>query len=401
VTEDHRVPIGDLVGAPDTWNPARVNGGTTFTYIDLAAVDQTSKVIATPREVLAREAPSRARQVVASRDVLVSTVRPNLNAVALVPTSLDTAIASTGFCVLRPNPTRLDSSYLFHWVKTPEFVSHMVRRATGASYPAVSDRIVLSSEIPLPPLPEQRWIAAILDQADELRIKRRSTIDKLDVLADSIFDEMFDPGPRSPVDLGSEDGGHAKNWKWALLLDEARLATGHTPDRKRPDYWNGDIPWLSLTDIRKLDGTIATATSENVTQEGIDHSSSVRLPKGTVCFSRTASVGFVTIMGSEMSTSQDFVNWVCGSRLNPIYLMHTFLISRARLRALSSGSTHKTIYFPTVERFRVLLPPISLQNEFADRVGKVRELKATSGKSLTKHDNLFASLQQLAFRGEL
>ncbi len=66
-----------------------------------------------------REAPSRARQVVAHRDVLVSTVRPNLNGVALVPASLGTAIAVDGFCVLRPNPTRLDSSYLFHWVKTP------------------------------------------------------------------------------------------------------------------------------------------------------------------------------------------------------------------------------------------------------------------------------------------
>jgi type I restriction enzyme S subunit len=248
---------------------------------------------------------------------------------------------------------------------------------------------------------EQKRITAILDKADELQAKRRSAISELDVLADSVFVEIFGTGPRSPVDIGAEDGGHSKSWKWALLLDEARLATGHTPDRKRPDYWNGDIPWLSLTDIRKLDGTIAIATSENVTQKGIDHSSSVRLPEMTVCFSRTASVGFVTIMGREMSTSQDFVNWVCGPRLNPIYLMHAFLTSRGRLRALSSGSTHKTIYFPTVEQFRVLLPPISTQNDFADRVSKVKELKTTSEESLANHDHLFASLQHRAFRGEL
>jgi type I restriction enzyme S subunit len=212
---------------------------------------------------------------------------------------------------------------------------------------------------------------------------------------------MFDLGSRSPVDLGEEDGGHRKGWTWSLLLEEARLATGHTPDRKRPDYWNGDIPWLSLTDIRRLDGRITTVTSEYVTQEGIDHSSSVRLPEGTVCFSRTASVGFVTIMGREMSTSQDFVNWVCGSRLDPLYLMHAFLNSRTRLRALSSGSTHKTIYFPTVEKFRILLPPISLQREFANRVRKVGEVKNASEGSLLNHDSLFASLQHCAFRGEI
>jgi len=68
-----------------------------------------------------------------------------------------------------------------------------------------------------------------------------------------------------------------------------------------------------------------------------------------VCFSRTASVGFVTVMGREMCTSQDFVNWVCGDELDPIYVMCAFMRAREHLRSLASGSTHKTIYFPTVE----------------------------------------------------
>ena len=73
--------------------------------------------------------------------------------------------------------------------------------------------------------------------------------------------------------------------------------------------------------IRALDGTVAQATSESVAEAGIENSSSVKLPEGTVCLSRTASVGFVTVMGREMCTSQDFVNWVCGDELEPLYLM--------------------------------------------------------------------------------
>lgn len=401
MTEHHLVPIGELVESPDTWNPARVDGDTAFTYIDLAAVDQTSKVIAAPRQVLASEAPSRARQVVERRDVLVSTVRPNLNAVAVVPTSLDKAIASTGFCVLRPILNRLDSSYLFHWVRTPEFVGHMVRRATGASYPAVSDRIVRSSEIPLPPLPEQQRIARILDQADALRVKRRATLEHIDRLRRSIFDEMFGRGPNSPVTVSRQALDHREGWPWETLTDVARLATGHTPDREVPSYWDGDIPWISLTEIRGLDGMVADSTELHVSQNGIDHSSSVLLPAGTVCFSRTASIGFVTVMGRPMATSQDFVNWVCGDSLRPLYLMHALLRSREQLRDLSTGSTHKTIYMRVAEQFRVLVPPVALQDEFVSRIEALTSFQLRLTNSATTTDCLFASLQCRAFRGEL
>jgi type I restriction enzyme S subunit len=118
------------------------------------------------------------------------------------------------------------------------------------------------------------------------------------------------------------------------------------------------------------------------TPEGIANSSAVLLPKGTVCFSRTASVGFSTIMGIEMSTSQDFVNWVCGPELLPEYLMNALIFSRARLRGLSTGSTHKTIYFSTVEQFRVLLPPVDLQARFCQLISKVDSMSLVSSSAL-------------------
>jgi type I restriction enzyme S subunit len=80
-----------------------------------------------------------------------------------------------------------------------------------------------------------------------------------------------------------------------------------------------------------------------------------------VVLSRTASVGFVTIMGREMATSQDFVNWVCGPDLDPRFLAYLFRTSRAYLRNLSSGAIHQTIYMPTVEAFEVCLPDLKEQ----------------------------------------
>ena len=143
-------PIADCVGKCHTWNP-KSGGAGSFDYIDLGSVDKDTKSIASTERYECSDAPSRARQLVEADDVLVATVRPNLNGVALVNGAHHGMTASTGYCVLRPDKDKLDSRFLFHWVKTDVFVRRMVDVATGANYPAVSDAKVKASKIPLPP----------------------------------------------------------------------------------------------------------------------------------------------------------------------------------------------------------------------------------------------------------
>jgi len=118
------LPIGEFIKPIATSSLLTRRSEETFTYIDLSAVDQHRKEITEARTVLVDNAPSRARQVVQESDVLVSTVRPNLNGVAPVTSGYHGAIASTGFCVLRAQQDRLDPSFLMHWVKTETFVSN-------------------------------------------------------------------------------------------------------------------------------------------------------------------------------------------------------------------------------------------------------------------------------------
>lgn len=303
---------------------------------------------------------------------------------------------------IRARPDRLDPRYFFRWFSSPTtqaVIRSFGRRTTNISNLNLDRCRRLTFR--LPPLEEQRRIAAILDAADELRAKRRAALALLDSLTESIFFDMFGRGRISPVTVSRQELDHPEGWRWETLTDVARLATGHTPDREVPDYWDGDIPWISLTEIRGLDGTVANGTDLRVSQAGIDHSSSVILPTGTVCFSRTASIGFVTMTGRPMATSQDFVNWVCGDRLRPLYLMHALLRSREQLRALSAGSTHKTIYMRIAEQFRALIPPLPLQDEFVSRVDELTRQRRRGSDSETRLDELFASLQHRAFRGEL
>ena len=165
-----------------------------------------------------------------------------------------------------------------------------------------------------------------------------------------------------PIVLPGFEQESPEGWCWKNLCELALLESGHTPSRRHPEWWGGDVPWLALPDIRHLDGEVATETSEMTNEAGLANSSARLLPADTVALSRTASVGFVTIFGRPMATSQDFVNWICGDDLRPRFLMHSFRASYRYLRSIASGATHKTIYMPAVKSLRICVPNLERQD---------------------------------------
>jgi type I restriction enzyme S subunit len=182
-------PLGELVMPTEQRDP-REMPGAEFAYVDIASVDNRAKVILPAKRIVGRDAPSRARKVVRAGDILVAMVRPSLNAVALVPASLDDQICSTGFAVLRPGP-QLAGGYLFAFVRSPEFISHLIARAVGANYPAVTDGDVRSARVPLPPLAEQERIVRLLDEAEGLRRLCAQADRRLDALFQSMLCRAF------------------------------------------------------------------------------------------------------------------------------------------------------------------------------------------------------------------
>ncbi len=189
--------IGAVCIDTDTFNPEN-EPDKEFSYIDIASIDNQAKKILNPQVLLGKNAPSRARKKVRAGDILVATVRPNLNAVSLVPPDLDGQIASTGFCVLRSQPDLIDSRYLFYCTVSPDFINYLTARVTGANYPAVSDSVVKSVPITLPPLPIQKQITAILEKADAAREKRRQANQLTEQFLQSAFLEMFGDPARNP-----------------------------------------------------------------------------------------------------------------------------------------------------------------------------------------------------------
>lgn len=155
-----RATLGDVVEEKVSQSGPCI--GDDFTYVDISSIDNQSKRISDPKALPQSDAPSRAKQVLATADVLVSMTRPNLNAVALVPPELNHAIGSTGFDVLRSRVA--EPSWLFYIVQGNDFIQAMCRVVQGALYPAVRPRDIRSYPIPLPPLNEQRRIVGKIEE---------------------------------------------------------------------------------------------------------------------------------------------------------------------------------------------------------------------------------------------
>ncbi len=167
---------------------------------------------------------------------------------------------------------------------------------------------------------------------------------------------------RCALSVGRSALPQPEGFTWRALTDLARLESGHTPSRAKPEYWSGDVPWIGIRDATGNHGRVIDWTAECVTQSGLDHSSARLLPAGTVCLSRTASVGFVVEMGRPMATSQDFVNWVCGPDLNSHYLRYLLVSEQESVRRFAQGTTHQTMYYPEAKALQVLVPPRRMQD---------------------------------------
>lgn len=394
-------PIAECVKPIKKWSPRNSNEDMPFQYIDLSSVDRGSKSISQTSEMFPTEAPSRARQLVAANDVLVATVRPNLNGVAVVSEEYDGATASTGFCVLRPKERKLDHRYLFHWVKTPQFIQEMIKRSTGANYPAVSDKTVKSARIPLPPLAEQKRIAAILDKADDICRKRQEAIALADIFLRSVFLNMFGDPVTNPM-----------GWDSGSLLDVVQnqredLRCGPFGTQlKVGELVSSGVPLLGIENV--LDDVFNKNYTNFITEEKAEQLNRFDVRAGDVLITRMGTIGRACVAPEEAEGGRISYH-LFRVRVNPQRCIPEFLAAtisksgtfRHQLERLAHGAIMAGLSMEILKEVKFLIPPLGKQKEYLKIVQK-HALVTASGNNLFKESKaLFFSLQQRAFRGSL
>ena len=151
-------------------------------YVDVSSISRDYLHIETTSRFILKKAPGRARKRILISDVIFATVRPTLLRVAVVPEELDNQVCSTAFCVLRRDSKMSTRNFIYYVVQRDQFVQQLAEIETGASYPAVTDRMVKEQVVPVPSLEEQREIVAILDAIDrkiDLHRRKRAVLDDL------------------------------------------------------------------------------------------------------------------------------------------------------------------------------------------------------------------------------
>lgn len=173
----------------------RNNLNKDFEYIDLTAVSRDTLKIENTVTITAENAPSRAKKIVNNQDVIFATTRPTLKRVTIINEELSDQVCSTGFVVLRGNRNRIKAKWIFYFLQSNRFIKRMEEMQRGTSYPAVTDKDVKDSLIPLPKMHIQQEIIHKLDDlnfhVDSMIHLYKSKLGNLDELKKSILQKAF------------------------------------------------------------------------------------------------------------------------------------------------------------------------------------------------------------------
>ena len=299
------------------------------------------------------------------------------------PNESFTAIKNT--ITIKPNDSA-DSKYLFYYLNNNQIQSR------GAGQPFITKGAASKTKIPLPHLDQQKKIAAILDAADAYRQKTKALITKYDELTQSLFLDMFGDPVTNP-----------KGWMEKSLGESVEIITyGLTV---RPAYKKEGFPVISAKEIKS--GEVNFNDAKLIAKDDFDKVANKGKPEiNEVLFTKTgAGIGQCAVIkvSENFAITQNIARIKFKKSVDVTYILfylRTPYIQRLSHRE-SKGNAIKDLQLGDMKKFKILLPPIELQNQFADSVQAIEAQKAQAQASLDQAEDLFNSLLQRAFKGEL
>jgi restriction endonuclease S subunit len=256
------------------------------------------------------------------------------------------------------------------------------RRATVADF--------LNLPIPSQPsLAEQERIVKLLDEADELQKLRAQANRRTSTLIPALFHKMFGDPIANP-----------KHWPTSSFSDVGTLDRGRSKTRPRnePSLFGGKYPFIQTGDVANSNGHIATYT-QSYSEKGLAQS---RIwPAGTLVITIAANIGKTAILTFPACFPDSIVGFIPGESVLVEYVRQWLVTMESRLEESAPQMAQKNINLKILSDLKILVPPLSLQAEFAKRVGEIREMEAEQATSRKRLDDLFRSMLHGAFNGEL
>ncbi|HCQ14491.1 restriction endonuclease subunit S [Flavobacterium sp.] len=303
------------------------------------------------------------------------------------PTNINNieACIGRGLSALRCKEDVLEMKYLLHYLRANE--NKISDLGTGSTFKAITISELKKLQIPLPPLPQQKKIANILDAADALRQNDKALIAKYDELTQALFLDMFGDPVSNP-----------KGWE---KVETIKYCDSIVPGRDKPKSFTGSTPWVTTNDLNHLGKTSISKSNIGLSDNEILQVKAKIIPEGSVIMTCVGDLGVVTVNTSKMVVNQQLHAFICGPKLKNDFLMYSLSFQKPYMYKMSSSTTVPYMNKTVCNNTPTIVPPIELQNQFVERVAVIEEQKAIAQKSLEKSEELFNSLLQKAFKGEL
>ncbi|MCB4748691.1 MAG: restriction endonuclease subunit S [Sulfurovum sp.] len=405
--------MSELYELPEEWEWKKINdiivktknitpkndSQSNFTYIDISSIDNNIFSIVSPKTILGKDAPSRAKKEVQVNDIVFATTRPNLKNIAIVKEEYSNPVASTGFCILRTK--NKENKYLFFYLLSNVFYKQVEKHIRGAQYPAISDRDVKFISIPFPPLQEQKRIVAKLDslfvKIDQAIALHQQNIDEADALMGSVLNEVF--------------GELEERYETKQLKEFTKITSSKRIHKA--DYVESGIPFYRSKEIILKSKMIELTDILYISEETfINFKNKFGVPKeGDILITAVGTIGVTYLVNShdEFYFKDGNLIWLRDIRdeLNKKYLLYSFKSPQFQnyIDEISKGAAQKALTIIKLNELKIPIPNIETQQKtvtYLDQLSqKTEKLKQTQQEKMQSLKDLKASLLDRAFRGEL
>ncbi len=348
--------VGEVVSksANIKWSDA---SDETYSYIDLSSVDRVTRRIGATVTVNSSTAPSRAQQIVRTGDVIFATTRPAQMRWAVIPAEYDGQIASTGYCVLRPDTSVVLTNFLAHILGADTFRQYIEANQVAGNYPSIPDSRVRAYRIPVPPPEVQREIVRILDQFTRLEAELEAELEARQFQYAYFRDSLLNAPEESGV-------------RWSTLGEISdRVSSGATPLAGSAEYYDaGTIPWLRTQEVRFVD---IWDTDIRITEKALKKTAAKWIPANCVIVAISgATAGRSAVNRIPLATNQH----CCNFEIDPIqanfrYVFYWVRSQYEQIKALGQGA-RSDLNAGIIKSVRIPVPPLAEQERIVSILDK-------------------------------
>lgn len=291
------------------------------------------------------------------------------------------------------NKSSFDFVWLNYLLNTKQYRDAVRATATGTSNSMknISKERLLDIKIPHPPISEQENIAAVLSEVDELINLVEKQINKKKAIKQGAMQELLTGKRRLP--------GFSEEWQNIVLGTVSSFYNGGTPSKTRKDWWSGNIPWISSSDLSESTIT-SVKISRFVSQEAVARSATRICPRNAVLIVSRVGVGKVAVSPCELCTSQDFTT-IVSSRHNPYFLAYMLMPIMKKLAIQSQGTSIKGVTTEDIQKIAIPTPSEEEQNAIVDILADTdSEIEALEQK-LKKYRQVKQGMMQQLLTGKI